>query len=71
MPVDRSRGPVSSDLCCFCGRSVEPSDGQSVRLAVQWSEEGQERSQSWGAHRNCFVERMDPGVAGTGPFFGG
>ena len=70
MPVDRSRGPASSDLCCFCGQSVEQSDVDYVRLVAHWTEGGEERSQNWGAHRRCVADRMDARVAGTGPFFG-
>ena len=70
MPVDVPRGPVTTDICCFCGRAVEPSDGNRIRLSVSWLDESSQRTQSWDAHRDCLAERMHDAVAGTGPFFG-
>ena len=70
MPLDALRGPVTSDICCFCGQSVEHSDSERIRLSVRWQDGGKERTQSWGAHHECVAERMRERVAGTGPFFG-
>ena len=69
MPVDRLRGPVTPDVCCFCGEGVEHSENESVRVGVRWGEGANERAQSWSAHRRCLLERMHDRVAGTGPFF--
>lgn len=65
------QAPVAADVCCFCGRRVEHSDSEYIRLSAQWSDEGNESSQNWGAHRSCLAERMSETVAGTGPFFNG
>ncbi len=70
VPVTDLRGPLAADICCFCGRSVEHSDEQRIRLSASWVQEGREQTQSWGAHHACLAERMDDTVAGTGPFFG-
>ena len=67
--MDVPRGPVTTDICCFCGRAVEPSDGNRIRLSVSWLDESSERTQSWDAHRDCLAERMHEAVAGTGPLF--
>ena len=71
MPVNEPRGPVTSDLCCFCGESVEQADAERIRLSARWLEDGQEQTQDWGAHHRCLAERMHPSVSGAGPFFGG
>ena len=70
VPVDELRGPVGADICCFCGQSVEHSDAQWIQVTAQWSDSGETRAQSWGAHRKCLAERMHERVAGTGLFFG-
>jgi hypothetical protein len=71
VPLSTSRGPSTADVCCFCGRSVEHSDNEYVRIGVRWiAEGGDERQQSWGAHHACLLERMHEGVKGHGPFFG-
>jgi hypothetical protein len=70
MPVDDPRGPVTADLCCFCGRSVDGSDPERVRLSAGWLDAGNERTQSWAAHRDCLADRMHESVTGAGPFFG-
>jgi hypothetical protein len=69
VPVNDLRGPVTADVCCFCGQGVEHSDEQRLRLSVRWVEEGRERTQSWAAHHACLAERMHDRVSGTGPFF--
>jgi hypothetical protein len=70
MPVDEVRiEPVSDDICCFCGRSVSPDDGERIRVTAQWTDVGDEGTQSWGAHRACLAERIHEAVSGTGPFF--
>ncbi len=69
MPVDDLHGQVTADVCCFCGQSVEPADPERISLAVSWIDGGQERTQTWGAHHTCLVERMHPSAANTGPFF--
>jgi hypothetical protein len=70
VPGSGLRGPVTSDLCCFCGRRVEHSDSEEIRLSVRWVESGEERDQSWRAHHTCLAERMHEAVKGAGPFFG-
>jgi hypothetical protein len=70
IPIEERRGPVPPDLCCFCGQSVELSDPERVRLSVSWIDDGQESTQSWGAHHRCVVERMHESVTGAGAFFG-
>ena len=69
LPVDDLRGPATADLCCFCGRSVQPSDPERVLLSASWLDAGQERTQSWGAHHRCLVERMHESATDTGAFF--
>jgi hypothetical protein len=70
MPIDQPRDPVTADRCCFCGHGVQHSDPEWIRLAANWTDEGHEKMQSWGAHHRCLLERMHESVAGTGPFFG-
>lgn len=70
MPVNALRGPVTSDVCCFCGQRVEYADPEHIRIGVRWDDGGKERTQSWGAHHACLVERMHDRVKGQGPFFG-
>jgi hypothetical protein len=43
-------------LCCFCGRAR--GDADPITITASWSEEGRERWQAWGAHRECFIERL-------------
>jgi len=69
VPGSSLRGPITSDLCCFCGRHVEQADSERIRLSARWVEGGEEREQSWDAHRACFAERMDEALKGAGPFF--
>lgn len=38
-------------------------------MSARWVEGGEEREQSWDAHRACFAERMDEALKGAGPFF--
>ena len=70
MPTDSTRGSAMADICCFCGREVEHTADDRIRLSAQWIEKDIDRGQSWAAHRGCLAERMDEGVKGTGPFFG-
>jgi hypothetical protein len=70
MPVDEVRiAPVSDDVCCFCGEIVGPDDSDRIRVTAQWTGVGEERTQSWGAHRACLTERIHASVSGTGSFF--
>jgi hypothetical protein len=69
MPTDELRTPATADVCCFCGRGAEETDGTMVRLTARWIDDGQDRTQEWGAHRACLAERIHDSVAGTGPFF--
>ena len=70
VPTGQLRGPVTADVCCFCGEDVEHTDGERIRLSARWVDDGQEKTQSWGAHRKCLAERMHDRVSGDGPFFG-
>ena len=70
IPLSALRKPVTSDVCCFCGRRVEHSDPEHIRVDVRWIEGGEERHQSWGAHRACLLERLHEGVKDQAPFFG-
>jgi hypothetical protein len=69
MPVREDRGPTASDVCCFCGEIVEPADSDRISLLARWVEQGEDRTQTWDAHRNCFAVRVHDSVSGTGPFF--
>jgi hypothetical protein len=72
MPVDESRAaPVDDDLCCFCGESVGSDDDERIRVSARWVDRGDERTQSWGAHRACLEQRIHDSVSGAGPFFEG
>jgi len=68
--VDTLRGLVTADVCCFCGRGVKESEGERIGLSARWEDDGVERTQSWGAHRECLTERLHDAVKGEGPFFG-
>ena len=70
LPVSTSKGPVRSDICCFCGESVEHADPEHLRIDARWEQGGDERQQSWGAHQACLLDRMHDRVKGQGPFFG-
>jgi hypothetical protein len=70
VPGSALRDPVTPDVCCFCGVSVEHSDPQRVRLDARWTSDGTDQHQSWAAHHKCLLERMHEGVMGQGPFFG-
>jgi len=70
VPGSSLRKPVTSDLCCFCGALVEGADGERSLLTVLWVQDGEEREQSWSAHRTCVGERMHETVKGAGVFFG-
>jgi hypothetical protein len=61
-------GPVAADGCCFCGADVE-AGADHVSVVVRWVEDGDERSQSWSAHRACLAGRMHESVRGVGPFW--
>ena len=70
LPRTASRGSLASELCCFCGRSVDHAESEPIRVSARWDEDGAEREQSWGAHRACLLERMHEQVKGQGPIFG-
>jgi hypothetical protein len=70
LPVSDSTGPVTSDVCCFCGESLEHANPEYIRIAARWEKDGAERQQSWGAHHGCLLERMHERVKEHGPFFG-
>jgi hypothetical protein len=70
VPGSSLRKPVTSDLCCFCGAPVEGAEGERSLLTVLWVQDGEEREQSWSAHRTCVGERMHETVKGAGVFFG-
>lgn len=61
--------PVAAEICCFCGREVEQTAGDRIRLSALWIEDDVEHDQAWAAHRSCLVERMHERVKGEGPFF--
>jgi len=69
MPIRTAAGQTS-DLCCFCGQGIEHTDPERIRIDARWEEGGNEREQSWRAHRRCLLERMHEAVMGEGPFFG-
>ena len=72
MPVDEMRAaPVDAELCCFCGKVVADEEGERIRVSARWTDRGDERTQSWEAHRACLAERIHDSVSGTGPFFEG
>ena len=72
MPVEDMRAaPGDADVCCFCGESVGDEDGERIRVSARWVDHGDERTQSWGAHRACLEQRIHDSVSGTGPFFEG
>jgi len=64
------QGPSTAEVCCFCGKSVEHTDSEHIRISARWEEDGNERTQSWGAHHACLLDQMHDGVKGQGPFFG-
>jgi hypothetical protein len=66
LPQQQRRGPVTPESCCFCGEDVGED---SVEVTVRWLENGQERAQTWRAHRACLAERLHERVRGSGPFF--
>ncbi|HEX4519672.1 MAG TPA: hypothetical protein VH063_08850 [Gaiellaceae bacterium] len=70
MPTGAARGPVATDVCCFCGEAVEHATEERLRMTVLWVEDGVEGEQSWAAHRACLSDRLHERVKGTGPFFG-
>ena len=41
--------------CCFCGRSIEPTDVDPLKVSVQTS---REKWQVWFAHARCFKDRL-------------
>jgi hypothetical protein len=41
-----------------------------VSLLVRWVDAGEERSQTWSAHRACLAGRMHESARGSEPFFG-
>jgi hypothetical protein len=69
MPIHAATGRTS-DVCCFCGQGIEHTDSERIGIDARWEEGGNERQQSWGAHRKCLRERMHEAVMGEGPFFG-
>jgi hypothetical protein len=69
VPVE-GPGPVAADGCCFCGERVGEADGERVSLLVRWVDAGEERSQTWSAHRACLAGRMHESARGSEPFFG-
>jgi hypothetical protein len=72
MPVDEVRAaPVDAEVCCFCGEDLGDDADQRIHVSARWTDGGDERTQSWGAHRACFAERIHDSVSGTGPFFEG
>jgi len=71
MPAEASRDAAPAHVCCFCGLDLGDSEPERVLVSARWAEDGEERSQSWGAHHRCLAERMHEAVAGAGPFFAG
>ena len=71
MPVSAPREYETPDICCFCGRAVEPADPDRLRIGARWEQDGSQLEQGWGAHRGCLLERLHEQVKGQGPFFGG
>jgi hypothetical protein len=69
LPIVDPRGPVSAGICCFCGQSADEAGPERIRLAVQWLEDGEQRTHTWDAHRACFAERLHESVGTTGLFF--
>jgi hypothetical protein len=70
LPVSDSMGSPTSEVCCFCGETVENSSPEHVRLDARWEKDGAEREQSWEAHHGCLLERLHERVKGQGPFVG-
>ncbi len=69
MPIRTTSGQTP-DLCCFCGRGIEQTDPERIRLDARWEEGGNERGRSWRAHRGCLMERLHEAVRGERPLFG-
>jgi hypothetical protein len=69
MPTGPAAGSAVSDNCCFCGRELEHTADDRIRLSAQWLDDDVEHSQSWAVHRACLAERMHERVKGVGPFF--
>ena len=69
MPVTTAPQQLTSEICCFCGQVLEHEDPERVRIGVRWERAGDEVEQSWGAHRECLLERLHEQVKGQGPFF--
>ncbi len=60
LPDGRIMGMPSAEpsVCCFCGRDLGDDAADRVLLSARWQARGEERSQSWGAHRACLAERL-------------
>jgi hypothetical protein len=67
IPVTEPQDRGAGEVCCFCGEGIE---GEDVSVEARWVEGGEERSQTWRAHRACLAGRMHESVRGSGPFFG-
>ena len=52
--------------CCYCGDTV--LDG--VDLAARWTQDSEEQTQHWPAHRSCLMQSMGREArASGGPLF--
>ena len=58
-----------ADVCCFCGLELGEAAEERVLLSARWLREGEERTQSWSAHRACLSERLVERAANEGAFF--
>jgi hypothetical protein len=69
VPLSRTGGPLTGDVCCFCGEAVADEAGERLRIGARWGGDGDDHEQSWEAHRRCLRERMHERVRGQGPLF--
>jgi hypothetical protein len=58
MPIE----PATAAVCCFCGRDLDERAEERLLLSARWQQDGEERAESWSAHRGCLAERLDPGA---------
>ena len=54
-------------LCLFCGAEI---DEHPIRLAANWTEDGEQRRQWFAAHRECLIQHAsDEESIRGGPLF--
>ena len=62
--LDPHHQPAASEVCCFCGEALEPSDPRHLTLSARRADDPSSPTQTWSAHESCLAERLHERVRG-------